>query len=80
MILAIECQNVPVAILARGLGNPWEAVGPVVAAAGDQAYAVAVALQVLPIANLFDFMEARRGGRDRGRCGRQAEFEGALHW
>ena len=60
--LAID-HELPVAVLARGLGNPWEAVGPVVAAAGDQAYAVAVALQVLPIANLFGFMEASRGGR-----------------
>src|SRR4051794_11550594 len=50
--------------LARGLNDPWIPVGPVVAASGDQANAVAVALQPEPVAVVLDLVEPVRAGGD----------------
>jgi hypothetical protein len=51
--------------------------GPVVAAAVDQANALA--LQAEAIAVVFDFMKPDRVIKDDGHAGRQAKIEGAEH-
>jgi hypothetical protein len=69
--LAID-HELPVAVLARASAIHAKAVGPVVAAAGDQAYAVAVALQVLPIANyLTSWKPVGAVGTEAAAVGRQ---------
>jgi hypothetical protein len=69
-----------VAILQGRLDNPWIPTGPVVAALGDQADAVAVALQPQqPVAVVFDLVQPVRGVGDGGGSGRKAKVEGAGH-
>jgi hypothetical protein len=53
-------------------------VGPVVAASGDQAHAVAVALQSQPVAVLY-FVEPVGCVGDGGGFGGQTEIKGAGH-
>jgi hypothetical protein len=45
-----------------GLGNPWEPFGPVMAAAGNQPDANAVALYSQAVTVIFDFVEPVRAG------------------
>ena len=51
------------------------ALGPVVAAARDQAHAVAVALQAEAVAVVFDLVKPHRGGRDGVADRGQAELD-----
>jgi hypothetical protein len=61
-------------VLQRGLDDPREAAGPVVAAAGDQANASALALNVQAVAVVFDFVGPVRGRKDDfAAVGRQGE-------
>ena len=57
------------------LDDPRITIGPVVAVPGDQAYAVAVALQPQPVAVIFDFVEPFRLSRDcRPTIGKQNSY------
>ena len=76
--LAVDDELLAV-ILQRRLDNPRIAVGPVVAAAGDQANAIPLALQAEAIAVLLHFVQPDRVIGDGGRHGGQAKFEGAGH-
>jgi hypothetical protein len=61
--------------LARGLGDPRVALGPVIAAARDQAYAIGVALQADAIAVVLDLVEPVSAGRDLGPGRGDAELD-----
>ena len=61
------------------LDDPGIAVSPVVAAAGDQAHAIPLALQAEAVTVVFHLVESDRMVRDGGRAGRQAKLEGARH-
>jgi hypothetical protein len=63
----------------RGLHNPRIALGPVVAASGDQAHAVAVALQPKPIAVVLHFVEPVGAVGDGGGHGGKAEIKTFKH-
>src|SRR5262249_50072065 len=62
-------------VLQRSLDDPREAPGPVVAAAGDQADAVAVALYAKPVTVVLDLMEPVGAGRDDGGSRGKAEIK-----
>jgi hypothetical protein len=76
--MAIDHELV-VAVLQRRLDDPRIAVGPVVAALGDQAHPVAVAFQPQAVAIIFHLVQLVRGLRHGGGAGREAEVEGAAH-
>ena len=76
--LAID-HELLVAVLAGGLDDPRIPVGPVVAAAGDQAHAVATALQAETIAVVLHLMKPLRAGRDAAGLGGQTELKGFKH-
>ena len=56
-----------------------KAVGPVVAAPGDQPHPVAIAFQPQPVAVVFHLVEPIRAGRDAGRFGCNAEVKSLKH-
>ena len=56
-----------VPVLARGLDDPGEAAGPVIAAAGDQAHAIAVAGHDQAVAVILHFVEPDRAIRHAER-------------
>jgi hypothetical protein len=63
-------------LLAEGrFHDPRMAIGPVVAASGDQAHAVAVGLDDQAITVVLDLMEPVVAVRDFGRAGRDAGLE-----
>src|SRR5215468_2257866 len=74
--LAID-DELLMAVLQRRFDNPRIAVGPVVAAAGDQAHAIPLALYAEAMAVVPYFMQPDRMIRDGGRHGGQAGFERA---
>jgi hypothetical protein len=43
-------------VLQRGFNDPWISLGPVIAVAGNQPHAVAVALKAQAVAVIFDFV------------------------
>ena len=59
----------------RRFSDPGEASGPVIAATGDQARAVAIALHAKAVAVVLHFMEPFGTGRYDLAGGRDAEFE-----
>src|SRR4029077_19707711 len=67
------------AVLQRSLGDPWIALGPVVAVAGDQPHAIAVALDAQAIAVIFDFVKPVRARWNLYSSGRHAELKGLKH-
>ena len=60
--LAIELA---LPVLQRGFNDAREALGPVIAAAGDQPHAIAVALDAQPVAVELDFVEPLAADRPR---------------
>ena len=66
-------------VLQRGLDNPRIALGPVVAVAGDQAHAIAGALDPQPIAVILDFVEPIRRMWNLGSPCRNAKIERLKH-
>ena len=67
------------AVLERGLGDSREAVGPLIAAARDQADTITFALKAEAVAVILHFMQpVRAGGNGRGGGG-QAELKGLEH-
>jgi len=63
------------AVLQRGLHDPGIAPGPVVAAASDQPYLIAIALQTDAEAVVFDLMKPILAGWDGFAEARQAKLE-----
>ena len=59
--------------------DPGKATGPVVAVAGEQAHAIAVALNDQPIAVILDFVEPGVRRRHRLADGRETGLERASH-
>ena len=66
-------RGVPVA--QRGLGDQRIAVAPVVAVAGEQAHALALALDDQAVAVVLDFVKPVRPGRNLGSARRDAGLE-----
>jgi hypothetical protein len=63
------------AIAARGLHDPREALGPIIAAARDQPDAIAVTLDAKAIPVIFDFVKPLGACRHGFSEGGQAELE-----
>ena len=63
------------AVLQRSLGDPWIALGPVVAVAGDQPHTIAVALDAQAIAVIFDFVKPVRSMRNLSPTGGDAKIK-----
>jgi hypothetical protein len=63
------------AVLQRGLPDQGVALGPVVAVAGEQPYALALALDDQAIAVVLDLMEPLRPGGNLGSARRDARRE-----
>ena len=57
-----------------GLRYPREALGPIVAAAGDQPHVMAVPLDAKPVAVILDFVEPLGAGRHGFAGGRNTEL------
>ncbi|MDA9390213.1 hypothetical protein WN73_05735 [Bradyrhizobium sp. CCBAU 45394] len=71
---AIEDEML-LADLARGLDDPRIATGPVVPAARDQAYPVALALKAKTVAVILYFMKPIRPARDRHASAGKAKLK-----
>ena len=56
----------------RGLGDQRKAVAPVVAVAGEQPHALALALDDQAVAVVLDLVKPIRAGRDLSAAGRDA--------
>jgi len=67
------------AVLERRLDDPWIALRAIVPVAGDQAHAIAIALDPRPIAVVLDFAQPVRGMGNLGPSGRNAEVECFSH-
>ena len=67
------------AVRQRSLDNPRIALAPVIAAARDQPYAVAVAFNSQAITIIFDLVKPFRAGRDFGSHDRDAELKRYKH-
>ena len=76
--LAID-YKLPDAVLQGGLGDPREALRPVITAARDQPDAVTVALDAEAESVILDFVKPFRAGRDFGRTDREAELKRLIH-
>ena len=50
-------HEMPLSVLQRGVDDPRIALGPVIAIAGDQAHAVAIALDAQAVAVIFYFVK-----------------------
>jgi len=59
-------------VLQRRLDDPGIAIGPVVAASGDQANAIPLALQTEAVAVVLNLVQPDRAIGDTGLAGRQA--------
>ena len=68
------------AVFQSGLTDPGEAARPVIASAGDQPHAVAVALDANPKTVLLDFVESSRTSRNLIPIGRETELKRLRHW
>jgi hypothetical protein len=75
---ASPSMTMPDTVLQRGFDDPRIAVGPVVAASGDEAHAVAVTLQAEPVTVVFHFMEPVGTVRNVGRLGRKTKLKHSL--
>ena len=62
----------------RGFRNEGIAVGPIVAVAGEQTHAFALALDDQAIPVMFYFVQPVRAGRNLGAARRDAGFERSL--
>ena len=67
------------AVLQGGLGDPWESLGPVIAAAGDQPHPISVPLDADAEAVVLDFVKPFWSVRDGGGFGRNAELKRLKH-
>jgi hypothetical protein len=76
--LAIDDEML-LAVLERGLGDPREALGPLIAAARDQADTINIALHAEAIAVILHFMQPVRSGGNGRDGGGEAELKGLEH-
>jgi hypothetical protein len=62
-----------------GLADPWEAIGPIVAAPGDQPHAVAITLDANAETVLLDLVKPLRPGGNLGSLGRNSKVKRFKH-